>query len=126
MTDPTPVKPDSRNDNGDKELTPSHRRFFETAEPLFERFGYKKTTVEDVCRAAAMSKRTFYDLFKDKQDLLMQLTEAVIEDATNSWEASLPPDAEPLGKLHRQFGLAARGGAGKDHDRNGVWGLSHA
>ncbi len=100
MTDPTPVKPDSRNDNGDKELTPSHRRFFETAEPLFERFGYKKTTVEDVCRAAAMSKRTFYDLFKDKQDLLMQLTEAVIEDATNSWEASLPPDAEPLGKLH--------------------------
>jgi len=100
MTDPTSQSRDTRNSNGDKELTLSHQRFFEAAEPLFERFGYKKTTVEDVCRAAGMSKRTFYDLFKDKQDLLMQLTEAVIDDSTNSWETNLAPDADPLGKLH--------------------------
>ena len=100
MTDPNPDTRGAHNGNGDKDLTPSHVRFFEAAEPLFERFGYKKTTVEDVCRAAGMSKRTFYDLFKDKQDLLLQLTEAVINDATDAWEAGLPPDADPLGKLH--------------------------
>lgn len=100
MTNSSPDTPGIRNSNGDKGLTPSHRRFFEAAEPLFERFGYKKTTVEDVCRASGMSKRTFYDLFKDKQDLLMQLTEAVIDEATDSWEANLAPDADPLRKLH--------------------------
>jgi len=45
--------------------TAKRGRFFSTAEPLFERFGYRKTTIEDVCRAAGMSKRTFYELFKD-------------------------------------------------------------
>ena len=100
MTNPSQDVPGTRNSNEDKELTPSHQRFFDAAEPLFERFGYKKTTVEDVCRAAGMSKRTFYDLFDDKQDLLMQLTEAVINDATDVWEAGVPPDADPLGRLH--------------------------
>lgn len=76
------------------------QRFFAAAEPLFERFGFKKTTVEDVCRSAGMSKRTFYDLFKDKRDLLVQLMEWVIMDWTNSWEASLPADMDPLSRLH--------------------------
>ena len=78
----------------------NHLRFFEAAEPLLVRFGYKKTTVEDVCRAAGMSKRTFYDLFKDKQDLLLQLLEAVITHTTSEWEADLPPELDPLGRLH--------------------------
>ena len=100
MTNPSEAATGTRNSNGDKELTPSHRRFFDAAEPLFERFGFKKTTVEDVCRAAGKSKRTFYDLFTDKQDLLIQLTEAVINESTDSWEAEVPPEADPLGKLH--------------------------
>ena len=81
-------------------LSTNHRRFFKAAEPLFERFGFKKTTVEDVCRAAGMSKRTFYDLFKDKQDLVLQLMEAVVNQATDAWEAGLAPDLDPLGRLH--------------------------
>jgi AcrR family transcriptional regulator len=96
-------KPDSRSSSASAEqgqLTANHRRFFEAAEPLFVRFGFKKTTVEDVCRAAGMSKRTFYDLFKDKQDLLLQLLEAIITQSTDAWEAGLPPDLDPLGRLH--------------------------
>lgn len=81
-------------------FTDNHLRFFEAAEPLFERFGFKKTTVEDVCRAAGMSKRTFYDLFNDKQDLLLKLMESVVNRATGEWEASLPPNLDPLSRLH--------------------------
>ena len=72
------------------------RRFFVAAEPLFERFGYRKTTVEDVCHAAGTSKRTFYELFSDKKDLLLQLAECVFNDLTLEWEASLPEDLDPL------------------------------
>lgn len=81
-------------------FTDNHLRFFEAAEPLFERFGFKKTTVEDVCRAAGMSKRTFYDLFRDKHDLLLKLMESVVNRATGEWEASLPPSLNPLSRLH--------------------------
>ena len=90
----------SRAEGSQVQLTESHRRFFEAAEPLFVRYGFKKTTVEDVCRAAGKSKRTFYDLFKDKPDLLLQLLEAIINQSTDAWEAGLAPDLDPLGRLH--------------------------
>ncbi len=47
--------------------------FFAAAEPLFERFGLRKTTVEEICRAVGASKRTFYELFADKVDLARRL-----------------------------------------------------
>lgn len=79
---------------------PKALRFFQAAEPLLERFGYRKTTVEAVCRAARMSKRTFYQLFDDKQDLLLKWLEATVNAMTESWEAGLPRDLDPLGRLH--------------------------
>jgi AcrR family transcriptional regulator len=82
-------------------------RFFEAAEPLFERFGYRKTTIEDVCRAAGMSKRTFYELFRDKQDLLLQLAEGLMNRMTVEWEASIPPGMNPLSRLHSLLDLYA-------------------
>jgi len=99
----TPIEdtsPKHQAGEGQESPSPNHRRFFDAAEPLFVRFGFKKTTVEDVCRLAGMSKRTFYDLFKDKQDLLLQLMEAVITQSTEAWEASVPPNLDPLGRLH--------------------------
>ncbi|UCD25745.1 MAG: TetR/AcrR family transcriptional regulator, partial [Gemmatimonadota bacterium] len=79
---------------------PRARRFFRAAEPLLERFGYRKTTVEDVCRAAGMSKRTFYELFRDKNDLILQWMETMINDLTESWEANMSPTLDPLGRLN--------------------------
>ena len=93
---------------GTKQIDPRARRFFEAAEPLLERFGYRKTTVEDVCRAAGMSKRTFYELFSDKNDLLLQWMETMINDMTESWEASLPPDLDPLSRLYSFLDLYVR------------------
>jgi AcrR family transcriptional regulator len=91
-----------------KRVDPKALRFFQAAEPLLERFGYRKTTIEEVCRAAGMSKRTFYELFSDKQDLLLQWLETTVNEMTGSWEASLSPDLDPLGRLHSFLDLYAR------------------
>ena len=87
---------------------PRARRFFEAAEPLLDRFGYRKTTVEEVCHVAGMSKRTFYELFRDKHDLMLQWMETTINDLTESWEASLSPDLDPLSRLHSFLDLYAQ------------------
>ena len=92
---------------GPTRVDPKALRFFQAAEPLLERFGYRKTTVEAVCRAAGMSKRTFYELFRDKQDLLLQWLETTVNEMTESWEASLPPDLDPLGRLYSFLDLYA-------------------
>ena len=92
---------------GSPDGDPKRQRFFAAAEPLFQRFGFRKTTVEEVCRGAGMSKRTFYQLFRDKQDLLIHLVEAVMNSRTASWEASLPEGLDPLAQLHSLLDLYA-------------------
>lgn len=49
----------------------SNRReqIFETAFELFARFGYKKTTVEDIAGALGLTKGALYLYVKNKQDL---------------------------------------------------------
>jgi AcrR family transcriptional regulator len=47
-----------------------------------------------------MSKRTFYELFRDKQDLLQRLVEAVLNARTAAWESALADDLDPLDRLH--------------------------
>jgi AcrR family transcriptional regulator len=41
--------PDPGPDSPYGDIDPKRLRFFEAAEPLFERFGFRKTTVEDIC-----------------------------------------------------------------------------
>ncbi len=81
------MAPDSITDQDKREL------IFQTAEPIFIRFGYRKTTVEEICRAARISKRTFYQLFTDKFDLLMQMHANLALEFTNRGRASIPDEA---------------------------------
>ena len=83
------------------------RRVYDAAVPLFDRFGFKKTTVGDVCEAAGISKRTFYDLFRDKLDLLHQLVTDVYNERTYEWEQALDPTLDPLGQLYAFLDLYA-------------------
>lgn len=75
------------------------QQFYEAAEPLFERFGYKKTTVEEICSDAGASKRTFYELFKDKGDLAQSLMLHVGYDMFRQFNAKVTPKMTPLEKL---------------------------
>jgi AcrR family transcriptional regulator len=45
----------------------------DAARSKFDRFGFKKTTVDEIAREARISKRTIYEHFKDKEDLFVSL-----------------------------------------------------
>ena len=94
---------------GNKRLTESRllnrQRFFNGAAPLFERLGYIKTTIQDICQATGLSKPTFYDLFKDKSDLFAQMLISIYENELNRWKSELPDGADPLKQLLSFIGL---------------------
>ena len=79
----------------------SSKRFqiIAAGEPIFERFGFRKTTVEEICRDAGVSKRTFYELFNDKADLLIQMLMHIISRSVSQWQDSLTPDLTAIEKL---------------------------
>jgi TetR/AcrR family transcriptional regulator, cholesterol catabolism regulator len=72
---------------------------FDKAEPLFERFGYRKTTVEDVCREAGISKRTFYEQFKNKADLFGHMLMNITETGMLEWAETLSDDDTAVEQL---------------------------
>lgn len=47
----------------------------QAARALFQRYGYKKTTVEEIARAAEITKPTVYAYFEGKEDILLSLVE---------------------------------------------------
>lgn len=48
-------------------------KVYEAAKELFERFGYKKTTVDEIAAGAGISKRTLYEMFESKECILSEL-----------------------------------------------------
>jgi AcrR family transcriptional regulator len=47
----------------------------EAARGLYQRYGYKKTTMDDIAKAAGITKPTIYSYFKGKKDILIALVE---------------------------------------------------
>ncbi len=74
-------------------------RLYRAAEPLFERYGYRKTTVEEICRSAGMSKRTFYELFDDKADLFIGMVTLDMNRMTAEWEMEQADSGDPVERL---------------------------
>jgi AcrR family transcriptional regulator len=48
-------------------------KVFEVSKELFERFGFKKTTVDEIAAGASISKRTLYEMFDSKEKILSEL-----------------------------------------------------
>lgn len=48
-------------------------KVYEVAKELFERFGFKKTTVDEIAAGAGISKRTLYEMFESKEEILSEL-----------------------------------------------------
>ena len=49
-------------------------QLIESAIEQFNRFGYKKTSLDDIVRDLNISKGTIYNFFKNKEDLFIQAT----------------------------------------------------
>lgn len=69
------------------------------------RFGYRRTAVEDVARELRISKKTIYDHFSSKDDLLRGALELAARQQRASVEARLT-EPTALGRVQQVIGIA--------------------
>lgn len=62
------------------------KKVYEAAKKLFARFGFRKTTVDEIAENAGISKRTMYEVFRSKEQILAEL---VLWEAINFRRFSL-------------------------------------
>ncbi|HEX2962241.1 MAG TPA: TetR/AcrR family transcriptional regulator [Ignavibacteriales bacterium] len=51
------------------------RQIFSTAEELFQKYGFRRVTIEEICQKASVSKMTFYKYFANKDELIKFMME---------------------------------------------------
>jgi AcrR family transcriptional regulator len=73
-----------------------------TAEELFQRFGFKRITIEEICAKANVSKMTFYKYFPNKNELIKKILNSElkqIEQTIEGFEGKDIPFKEKISEL---------------------------
>ena len=68
---------------------------------LFTAKGYEETTMEDIAEAAEVSKATLYNYFSSKENLLLGIAEAALDEVRQLISEDLRDEPDSLEKLRR-------------------------
>jgi AcrR family transcriptional regulator len=75
---------------------------------LFGRYGFKRSSIDDIAREAAIAKGTVYLYFQSKEEIFralsLQMIERILADARDAASASAPLGEKLLAVLEAKFG----------------------
>ncbi|HTP25366.1 MAG TPA: TetR/AcrR family transcriptional regulator [Anaeromyxobacteraceae bacterium] len=75
------------------------RAIIEAAEELFARYGFKKTSIDDIARAARIGKGSVYLHFASKEELFAQIVKQVSDRILHTLTAAVKRGRAPAEKL---------------------------
>lgn len=87
---------------------PRQQAILNAAWNAFAAYGYRKTSMDDIARGAAMSRPALYLHYRNKQDIFRSLAGYYYDQATKAVEAALARPGPPVEVLAAAF--AAQGG----------------
>ena len=61
--------------------SPKRELILKTGKELFWKFGFKRVTVEEICKEAGISKMTYYKFFSNKKELATTILDGVFEES---------------------------------------------
>ena len=62
---------------------------------LFRKYGYKKTTVDDIAYGIHISKKTLYDVFPSKENILTETLWRETKEVLNGFYDTIPSGSQP-------------------------------
>ncbi len=80
----------------------TYEKILEGAEALFMKYGIRSVTMDDIARHLAVSKKTLYQHFADKDDLVLKMSEEFLKRAFDQYDSiarSSKNSVEELSKI---------------------------
>ncbi len=71
----------------------------ESAQKLFSRFGFLKTTVNEIAKAARMGKASLYHYFKSKEDIFREVVEKESQVLSDKTREAIERENNPRDKI---------------------------
>ena len=79
------------------------RQLTDTAMALFVRYGFRRVSVEEICRTASVSKMTFYKFFSNKIDLLREVINDLFDQILLGYKKIMDQDVPFEEKVRQQL-----------------------
>jgi len=70
---------------------------------LFWKHGFKKVSIDEICKKATVSRKTFYTFYGNKNALIIYLYNKMIEDTYAIYKGSIESDLAFTEKLEKLF-----------------------
>lgn len=91
---------------------PKYLQILHTGRQLFWKFGYKRVSIEEICKEAGVSKMTFYKHFANKLELLKAIFDEIFEEAREKIRALEKAEFSSDEKLLMIFRMKSEGVSG--------------
>lgn len=88
---------------------PKRIQILATGKELFWKFGFKRVSIEEICREAGVSKMTFYKFFPNKGELAKTVLDKVFDEIINKIERLSEDHETPEKTLRKIMQLKAEG-----------------
>lgn len=75
------------------------QNIIEAGKKLFQQFGLKKTTMEDIAKAAGKGKSTLYYYFKNKEEIIDEVIKQEMNDFFYGVKKAVEKEEDPFDKL---------------------------
>lgn len=82
-----------------KEENNSLKLIIDTSRKVFGKYGYRKTSIDDIAREAGLSKTAVYYYFKNKEDIFREVVKTEAEILKTNILSSVQNFSDPKGKL---------------------------
>ena len=74
-----------------------------TAKDLFWKHGFKKVSIDEICKKANVSRKTYYTFYENKNALVIYLYNKVVDEAYDIYEGVVESDLSFSEKLEKIF-----------------------
>ena len=71
---------------------PKRELILKTGKDLFWKYGYKRVTIEEVCKEAGISKMTYYKYFTNKIELVKTIMDNILSDSLDKYKRIMSSD----------------------------------
>lgn len=88
-------------------INEKQRAIMETAHRLFWKHGFRRVSIEEICREARVSKMTFYRHFPDKLSLARTVYDIQIDEGLRKFRDILSSDLSPREKVEHMLKMKA-------------------
>ena len=78
-------------------------KIIKTAGELFFKFGIRSVSIDDICNELHISKKTFYTVFKQKDELVVELLDAMSQKKEKDYQSVLNSSVNVLDLLMQSF-----------------------